>query len=121
MVAVVVTLTTKVIDDFRDARLGAGYSDPVIGKTFQTDPDSIGKITAIGASAVRAILMTVTPAPNFPYISADNTVVTMTPAEADAWSQRVANWVSATYFYARSLKDLVLAGTPPTNYRAGWP
>jgi hypothetical protein len=106
------------VDAIRDARLAAGFADPVLGKSFQLDTASMGKITAVGASAGLALALSIDPAPQYQFIAADNAVVTMSPAQAYAWSQRVAAFVSATYLYARTLKDR-LADKP--DITAGWP
>ncbi len=108
------------VDQIRDARLAAGYVDATLGKTFQCDEASQTKITAIGTSAGFAIVMATAPVPTFEFIAADNTTVTMTPAQAFAWSMRIMGWVSATILYGRSLKDALIAGQSPDT-SAGWP
>ncbi len=106
----------------RDARLAAGFADPVTGKTFQCDPVSQGKWTAVGTVAGLAIAMGDSPLPDFALIAADNSIVALTAGDALALvKDRIIPWVSATMLFARTLKDAIEAGNPPQDVAAGWP
>jgi len=114
--------TVSQVDAYRDQRLATGYADATTGKTWQCDPVSQGKWTAIGSSAGFAITMNANPAPTFNCIAADNSTVTLSAADAFAlFNQRIMPWVSATILYARTLKDNINAGTPVADVTAGWP
>lgn len=121
--------TTDMVDAFRDARLAAGFADTAsgnTGKTWQCDPDSIGKWTAMAANAqpwALGIAPAGVPAPTFQPIASDNTIpAPMTAASVYAlFAQRVMPWVEATVIYARTMKNNILAGTPPADYTQGWP
>lgn len=106
----------------RDAKINNGYDDAVTGKMFACDPVSIGKWDAIGAAAGLAMLMQIKPAPTFDLIAADNMIITLSAKEAfDLLQGRVMPWVSATFIYARRVKDAILAGTPQPDYQDRWP
>jgi hypothetical protein len=112
----------KRIDAFRDKRLAAGFADTMTGKTWQCDDASIGRWTAISASAGLSLVMSVNPEPSFTLIPADNSLVTLTASETFAlFNQRAMPWVSATTIYARQMKDNVVNGNPPADITAGWP
>lgn len=105
-----------------DQKLSAGYADAVTGKTFQCDPNSVGKWTAIGASAGFAITMALDPVPDYPIIAADNTIVALAAPDAYAlMNARIMPWVSATIVFARTMKNDILAGNPPADITVGWP
>ncbi|HEY4723122.1 MAG TPA: hypothetical protein VII92_14810 [Anaerolineae bacterium] len=106
----------------RDRRLAAGFADAVTGKTWQCDALSQGKWTAIGASAGLAMVMQIDPPPTFELIAADNSIVTLSALEAFTLTNgRIMPWVSATMLYARAMKNLIAAETPPADIAAGWP
>jgi hypothetical protein len=108
------------IDAIRDARLAVGFADTVTGKIFQTDSDSIARLTALGSSAGLAIVMG-QPATQITIIAADNSILTLTAADAFALLQgRLMPWVSATMLYARALKNQVAADAAP-DVTQGWP
>jgi hypothetical protein len=118
---VIPTLSDEV-DALRNAKLAFGYVDAITGKTWQCDPVSVGRWTAIAASAGLAMVMNVDPLPTFTLIAADNSQVTLSSAAAfDLFSARVMPWVSATVIYARNMKDAIAAENPPTDITAGWP
>lgn len=116
--------TTAEVSVFRDGRLAAGFADTAVGgtgKTFACDPESLTKWGGIGSAAGLALALGVQPAPSFEIIAADNTTVTLTPAGAFAlMNGRILPWVSATFLYARQLKNNVLAGNNP-DITFGWP
>lgn len=115
-------VTADKVDAFRDARLAAGYADTTTGKTYQADPTSIALLTPIGAAAGLAVTMATSPPPNFEIIAADNSIVTLSTADTYALLHgRIMPWVSATMLYARTLKNAIAAGNPPTDVTAGWP
>jgi len=113
------------IDAYCAQRLTSGFADTGAGgtgKTWQCDPVSQGKWTAIGASAGLALVMQASPAPTFTMIAADNSTATLSASDAFALiNARMLPWVSETILYARTLKNEVLAGSPPSNIYAGWP
>ncbi len=110
------------VNVLRDQRLAAGFADEETGKTWQCDQASIGKWTALGASAGLAIVMALDPPPSFPLIAADNSVVTLAAGDVYALlNGRVMPWVSANVLYARAMKDAILAGNAPADITAGWP
>lgn len=109
------------IDKVRDARLAAGYADTTTGKTWQCDPLSMTKWTALAAKA-GLLIATNANGTVLQLIAADNTIIQLSPAETYALlGTRVFGWVEATMIYARQLKDQVLAGNPPADINAGWP
>lgn len=113
--------TTEDVNAIRDARLAAGFTDSVTGKTIQCDDRSIGKLGAMGSAAGLAIVMAILPAPQFQIVTADNSILTLTPTQTFALLQgRVMPWVSGTWLYARTLKDQIIAGQTP-DITAGWP
>jgi hypothetical protein len=113
--------TEDQVNAIRDQRLAAGFADPITGKTFQADADSIGRLGAVGAAAGLELVSNTTPAPSFQIIAADNAVVTLPPGGAFALlNGRMMPWVSATMLYARQLKDQIVAGQAP-DITAGWP
>ena len=60
-------------------------------------------------------------ATTYDLITADNTTITLSAAEASAlFEQRVMPWVSAVYLHARTLKDQIIAGQQP-DISQGWP
>jgi hypothetical protein len=114
------TPTTSSVDVERDKRLAKGYVDAVTGKTYQCDQRSQVFLTAIGASA--GLSLTMSPQPAFPLITADNSVVNLSATDAYSLiNGRVMPWVSQTVLYARTLKDQIVAGTPPADITQGWP
>lgn len=113
--------TTDDVNSIRDQRLAAGFVDATTSKTIQCDDRSIGKLGAMGSAAGLAIVMAMDPAPQFNIVTADNTIITLTPAQTFALLQgRVMPWVSGTWLYARTLKDQIIAGGSP-DITAGWP
>lgn len=91
----------------RDRRLLAGFDDPVTGKTFQCDGESIGKWATLGASAMPWGLGLVTEnEPDFTIIATDNSTVTLTATETFQLLQgRMMPWVTFIMLNARALKD----------------
>lgn len=115
-------LLIQTVDDFSTKRMATGFADQVTGKTWQCDLGSIGKWTALAASAGFAIVLNTDPAPTFDIIAGDNTVTTFTAQDTFALlQQRVMPWVSATIFFARQMKNAILAGNPPQDITVGWP
>jgi len=114
------TPTTGQVNYLRDQKLATGYTDVTTGKTWQCDDKSVSNWTAIAASAGLAVMSNT--AMTFTLIAGDNTTVTLPAANTYAlFNQRVMPWVSNTVLYARTMKNNILAGTPPTDYTAGWP
>lgn len=110
------------IEDVRNRRLSDGYVDAVTGKTWQCNDSSIGKWTAMAASAGMAVITQQNPEPEFQLIAADNTLITLTASDVFAlFNQRVMPWVAATMIHARQLKDQAIAGTAPDDLEQGWP
>lgn len=115
-------LATNDVDAYAKARLTGGFADAITGKTWQCDDASLLKWTALAASAGLAIVMNVTPLPTFQVIAVDNSVVVLTSAQVfSLFSARVLPWVSATIFYARSMKNNIVANNPPVDITVGWP
>lgn len=115
-----VKLLLPQVDAFKQSRLAYGFNDPTTGKRFQCDAASQASLTALGASA--GFGQMTSPQPQFPLITADNSIVTLSAADAFALiNTRIMPWVSATVLYARGLKDAILAGNPPTDITQGWP
>jgi hypothetical protein len=113
---------TNDVDAYAKARLASGFVDAITGKTWQCDDASLLKWTALAASAGLAIVMNITPLPTFPVIAEDNSVVVLTSAQVfSLFSARVLPWVSATIFYARSMKNNILANNAPADITIGWP
>lgn len=110
------------VTSIRDARLAAGYADQVTGKRFATDDKSIGLWTAIGSAAGLAMVMQLDPMPSFQIIPEDNDTITLTALETFAlFNGRVMPWVSATYLFAREMKNAIQAGDAPADVTSGWP
>ena len=114
--------TPEMVDAVRDARLAAGFDDAETGKVYQCDPASVTNWTALTSAAGFALSLGAAPLPTYTLITFDNSPIELGAEELFAlMTERVMPWVSATYFYARSLKDQVLAGTPPDDINTGWP
>ena len=115
--------TPEMVDAVRDARLAAGFDDAAeTGKVYQCDPASVTNWTALTSAAGFALSLSAAPLPTYTLITFDNSTIDLDAEELFAlMTARVMPWVSATYMYARSLKDQVLAGTPPGDIEAGWP
>jgi len=116
------------VDAFRDARLAAGFADSgdgMTGKTFQCDAVSRGNWTGLAAAAQFALIGHANggpAAPDITIICADNSQITLSSADCFAlFATRVAPWVQSTIFYARTMKNAILADSPPDDYTAGWP
>jgi hypothetical protein len=110
------------VDAYRDQRLAAGYVDATTGKTYQCNAISVGRWTALAMQAFIAISAGTTPAPSFDVITADNSEITLSEQDCYAlFSARVAPWVQATIFYARAMKNNILASNPPADITEGWP
>lgn len=108
------------VDALRDARLAAGFSDPVSGKVFQTDDRSRGFLTGLGAAAAVDALSG--DHGTYLIVAADNTTWTGDALATDGLIRgRLMPWVTATVLYARNLKNLIAAGTPPADLTVGWP
>jgi hypothetical protein len=115
-------VSTATVDAFAASRLRAGFADATTGKTWQCDDASLIKWVGIGASAAIAVLANTTPVPNFPLIAADNSTITLTAPQAFAlFNQRLMPWISATVFFARTMKNNILANNPPADITVGWP
>ena len=120
--AAVVRFGQRNVDGLLDAKLTAGFNDPVTGKTWQCDSESRGNWSSLASSAGLAMALGVSPLPTFTLIAADNTQIALSAADTLALFQnRVMPWVSACVLYARSLKDQYIAGTPPADITQGWP
>lgn len=91
------------LDEARDQALAAGFTHN--GNTFDSDAKSIQRINAIATLALMD--------PNFstPYITKDNTVVTLDAAAVGALGIAAAQHESSLVFQARTLKDQVLAAS----------
>lgn len=88
--------------------LAAGFVDPVTGKTFQADDDSQRKLTSVGVSALAAVVVQASPA--FTIIAADNTTISLSPADALALlNGRMFPWVSGCILANRVNKTAILA------------
>jgi hypothetical protein len=110
------------VDAFREARRSAGFADATTGKTYQCDDASLTKWDALGSAAGLALVMATNPAPQFTIIAADNSTVTLGPADTYALlAGRVMPWVSATFLYGRTMKNAILAGNAPADITTGWP
>lgn len=108
------------VDQICEQRLAAGYVDATTNKTYQCDNVSTSRWTAI--TTLAHISMTASQGQQFSLITADNSVITLSDADTFAlFASRVQPWVSSTIFYARSLKDQIVAGNPPADLNAGWP
>lgn len=114
-------LTTDDIDQFRDARLDAGFTDTGnTGKTWQCDDSSLIKWGGIGASA--GVALALQQAPTFAVWGTDNLPLALTAAQAfGLFNGRLLPWVSATMAHARDLKNAILAGIQPADITQGWP
>jgi hypothetical protein len=111
--------TKDMVDAFRDTRLAAGFADAVTGKAWQADTVSVGRLAAVGASALAAIVAQ--QSPQFTLTAADNTQIVLSATDTLALlNGRMFGWVSATINYARALKNQILAGGTP-DITAGWP
>ncbi len=91
------------LDQARDQALVAGFTHN--GNTYDSDAKSIQRINAIATLALMD--------PNFttPYITKDNTVVTLDAAAVGALGIAAAQHESSLVFQARTLKDQVLAAS----------
>jgi hypothetical protein len=104
-------LSTRDVDAFVKQRLATGYSDTETGKTWQCDPMSLIKWTALASAKSEAVM-----------IAADNSLVTLDAPQVHAlFSERLMPWVSATMLFARVMKDNILANNPPADITVGWP
>ena len=111
---------TAKVDAIRDARFAAGYIDATTLKTYSCDPTSLPRWAAIGAAAGLALMAHQTP--TFDIITADNSIITLSAADAFALLQgRVMPWFSATAIFARRMKDSIIAGESPADINSGWP
>lgn len=112
------------VDAFRDKRLETGYVDVTTAKTYQCDPTSVGRWNAMATQAYIS-MSNPTPPPTpvtYTIITGDNTVITLTPVQVfDLFAGRVAPWIQQTIFFARAMKDNILAGNPPSDITQGWP
>lgn len=107
------------VDAFREARLTAGFADPVTGKSYPCDHDGQRFLTATGSAAGFA---RGGPAKTFPLIAADGSIVQLNPADTFSLiNDRIMPWVVATILYAKSLRDQIKAGNPPADITVGWP
>lgn len=123
------------VDAFRNARLAAGFADTGgggTGKTFACDDSSIGRWTAMAASAQPFALshMGVLPPlpagivePTYQPIPTDNSIPAAMTASAvyALFEGRVMPWVAATVIYGCTMKNAILAGNPPADITQGWP
>lgn len=110
------------VDAFRNAHLAAGYADATTAKIFQCDPTSTGRWTALAMQAFIAVQAATLPAPTFTLITADNSEITLAASDCYAlFSLRVAPWVQEVIFFARTMKNNILAGKPPADITQGWP
>lgn len=113
------------VDEFRDSRLKAGYNDVTTGKVYQCNDQSVARWTALATQSWIAMQVAAgggPAAPNVNVIAADNTQITLSANDAfNLFSVRVAPWVQATIFFARTMKNNILAGNPPADITVGWP
>lgn len=89
------------IDASRDQAIAAGFEHA--GSRYDSDSKSIQRISAI------ATLALMDPEYSTPYITADNSIVTLDAEAIGALSIAAAQHESSLVFGARQLKDLVLA------------
>lgn len=109
------------IDTFKTNRLANGFVDATTGKTFQADDGSIAKLGCVGSSALAAKLANDTTT-MFDLIAKDNSTLSLNATDTfNLLNGRMMPWVSATMFYARTLKNDVDANNPPADYTQGWP
>jgi hypothetical protein len=117
------------VDGFRNSRLSAGFADTGTGgtgKTYACDDSSIGRWTAMAASA-QPFAMGIAPqgltAPTYQPIPTDNSIPSAMTASAiyALFEGRVMPWVAATVIYGRTMKNNILAGNPPADITQGWP
>lgn len=108
------------VNDLRDQKFVAGYTDATTGKTYPCDPISLPRWTAIEAASGLAMVMNATP--TFDVITADNSIITLSAADAFAlFHGRVMPWFSVTAIFARKMKDAIIAGKAPADLTLGWP
>lgn len=117
------------VDAVRNARLVSGFADTGnggTGKTYACDDASIGRWTAMAASA-QPFAMGIAPngltPPSYQPIPTDNSIPSPMTASAiyALFEGRVMPWVAATVIYGRTMKNNILAGNPPADITQGWP
>jgi hypothetical protein len=117
------------IDAFKAGRLEAGFTDSGAGgtgKTYACDDSSIGRWTAMAASA-QPFALGIAPsgvtAATYQPIPTDNSIPSPMSATDvyELFEGRVMPWVAATVIYARTMKNNILAGNAPADITQGWP
>lgn len=100
------------VDAERDRRIAETFA--FSGKSFQLDPASQGRITAMGADARFAVLGGAQPGDlrwadpdtDFAWIAADNTVLPMDAQTMVEFSSAAKLWVMTHTFIGRAIKNL---------------
>lgn len=98
------------IDQARDAALAGGFEYG--GNVYDSDQKSIQRISAI------ATLALMDPEFSTPYITADNSVVTLDASAVGGLGAAAAAHEAALVFHARALKDQVLSATTLSEVEA---
>lgn len=117
------------VDAMRDARIDGGFEWN--GSRFQSRPSD--RENVMGAATLAMAYMAgggdpeslrwANPEADFVWITADNSVVPMTAEATVALFQAGVAFKSALTFYARGLKDALIAAEDPStvNINDGWP
>lgn len=121
--------TCRDIDRERDLRIDSGFTFGV--NTFQSRPSDRENIMGaaqlamgyLGAGGDPASLRWANPDADFVWIAADNRTVPMTAMDVVGMFQAGVAFKSALTFYARAMKDAVIAAEDPASvpWRDNWP
>ena len=117
------------IDNERDARIDGGFTFGA--NTYQSRPSDRENVMGaaqlalayLGAGGDPSSLRWANPDADFVWIAADNQTVPMTAADMVSLFQAGVAFKSALTFYARAMKDAVIAADDPSSiqWRNGWP
>lgn len=117
------------IDNERDARIDGGFTFGA--HTYQSRPSDRENVMGaaqlalayLGAGGDPLSLRWSNPDADFVWIAADNQTVPMTADDVVALLQAGVAFKSALTFYARAMKDAVIAAEDPSSveWREGWP
>lgn len=117
------------IDRERDKRIDSGFT--FRGNTYQSRPSDRENVMGaaqlalayLGAGGDPSSLRWANPDADFVWIAADNQTLPLTAADVVALFQAGVAFKSALTFYARAMKDAVIADEDPSSveWRDNWP
>lgn len=117
------------IDNERDTRIDGGFTFGA--NTYQSRPSDRENVMGaaqlalayLGADGDPSSLRWANPDADFVWIAADNQTVPLTAADVVALLQAGVAFKSALTFYARAMKDAVIAAEDPSSvpWRDNWP